>query len=106
MNKEKEALLKEILAQPDVPRKVSPKNLLRFVDSCQPQTQDMRDYLMSVFSSETHAESRAISEAWYAKMTLTEQQEFSEAYYRCCMNQLRGNRNMESATVEALAQAA
>ena len=53
MNKEKEALLKAILAQPDVPRKIAPKNVLRFVDRMKPETEAMRDYLMAIFSSET-----------------------------------------------------
>ena len=100
MNKEREALLKEILAEPDVPRKVSPKNLLRFVDRMQPETQEMRDYLMATFSAETRAESKVIREAWYAKMTPIEQKAFSEAFYVCCMNELRGFNGVESANVE------
>jgi hypothetical protein len=87
MNKEKEALLKAIMAEPDVPRKVSLKSLLRFVERMEPETQQMRDYLMAVFSAETSAESNAISKAWYAKMTPAERQSFADAYYLCCMNQ-------------------
>ena len=106
MNKEKEALLKEILAQPDVPRRVSTKHLLGFVNRMQPETQEMRDYLMATFFAETHAESKAISDAWYAKMTPTEQQAFADAYYRCCMNELRGFNREERANVEELELAA
>jgi arylamine N-acetyltransferase len=106
MNKEKEALLKEILAQPDVPRKVAPKNVLRFVDRMQPKTQDMRDYLMAIFSSETQAESSAIREAWCAKMTPNERKLFSDAYFRCIKNGLNSNKQISSTSVvEELAHA-
>jgi hypothetical protein len=87
-NKEKEALLKAILAQPDVPRKIAPKNILRFVDRMDPETEEMRNYLMAIFSSETKAESDAISKKWYAKMTPNEQKAFSEAFLRCVRNNL------------------
>jgi hypothetical protein len=100
MNKEKEALLKAIMAEPDVPRKVSPKNLLRFVERMQPETQEMRDFLMAKFSAETHAESHAISESWYAKMTPSERKSFAEAYYRCCMNQFKNFKASISLTKE------
>ncbi len=104
MNKKKEALLKAILAQPDVPRKVAPKNVLRFVDRMKPETQEMRDYLMAIFSSETEAESDAISKKWYAKMTPIEQKIFSEAFNRCCMTGLNSNRVISSeVNVEAFA---
>jgi hypothetical protein len=98
MNKEKEALLKAILAQPDVPRKVASKNVLRFVDRMKPETEAMRDYLMAIFSSETDAESDAISKKWYAKMTPIEQKVFSEAFYRCCMNQFHGSKEDKRST--------
>jgi hypothetical protein len=88
MNKEKEALLNQIFAQPDVPRRVAPKNLLRFVDRMKPTTQQMRAYLIAVFGAETQAESCEIQKEWYGKMTPTEQKTFSEDYYRCCMNGL------------------
>ena len=103
MTKEKEALLKEILARPDVPRKVAPKNVLRFVERMQPETQHMRDYLMAIFSSETQAESRAIKEAWYAKMTPNEQKAFSEAFYRCCMNEIAASKKGIRSNAEGLA---
>ena len=102
MNKEKEALLNKILERPDVPTKVAPKNLLRFVNRMRPQTQEMRDYLMAFFSAETQAESTAIREAWYAKMSPNERQAFSEAYYRCCMNELHGFHKKEKPNVEEL----
>jgi hypothetical protein len=106
MNKERAALLKEILAQPDVPRKVATKNVLRFVDSMQPETQDMRDYLMAIFSSETLAQSDAISKAWYDKMTPREQKLFSDAYVRCIKNGLNSNKQVSSTSVvEELAHA-
>jgi hypothetical protein len=103
MNKEKEALLKEILARPDVPRKVAPKNVLRFVDRMQPKTQEMRDYLMAIFSSETQAESDAISKKWYAKMTPSEQQTFAEAFARCCMNESAAFKKGVRSNAESLA---
>jgi hypothetical protein len=99
MNKEREALLKEILAQPDVPRKVAPKNVLRFVDIMQPETQDMRDYLMAIFSSETLAQSDAISKAWYDKMTPKEQKLFSDAYVRCIKNGVNSKKQVYSTSV-------
>jgi hypothetical protein len=104
MNKEKEALLKEILAQPDIPRKVSPKSVLRFVNGMQPETQEMRDYLMAIFSAETQAERNAFRDAWYTRMTLAERKAFEQAYYRCCMTGLNTNRVVPSeANVEAFA---
>jgi hypothetical protein len=103
MNKEKEALLKEILERPDVPRKVAPKNVLRFIDRMRPQTQEMRDYLMATFSAETRAESKAIGDAWYAKMTPTEQKAFSEAFYVCCMNQFHEPSEVERKIAETFA---
>ncbi len=103
MNKEKEALLKEILAQADVPRKVSPKSVLRFVNGMQPETQEMRDYLMAIYSSETQTQRNAITKIWYAKMTLTEIKAFEQAYYRCCITGLNSNKVVSSkANVEAL----
>jgi hypothetical protein len=106
MNKEKEALLREIMAEPDVPRKVSMKNLLGFIDRMQPETQAMRDYLMAFFSAETQAESADIREAWCAKMSSSERQAFSDAYYRCCMNELRSFNKKEKSNVEELELAA
>jgi hypothetical protein len=104
MNKEKEALLKEILAQPDIPRKVSPKSVLRFVNGMQPETQEMRDYLMAIFSAETEAERNVFRDAWYAKMTLAEIKAFEQAYYLCCMTGLNSNRVVSSeANVQAFA---
>ena len=102
MNKEKEALLRQIMAEPDVPRKVSMKNLLGFIEQMQPETQQMRDYLMAFFSAETQAESTAVREAWCAKMSPSERQTFSEAYYRCCMNELHGFHKKEKSNVEEL----
>jgi hypothetical protein len=103
MNKEREALLKEILAQPDVPRKVSMKNLLAYIERMQPKTQEMRDYLMAYLSAETHAESSAIREAWCAKMTPTDRKIFAEAFYRCCMNEFAASKKGVSSNVEELA---
>jgi hypothetical protein len=89
MNKEERAaLLKEVLESPDIPTKVSPKNVLRFVERMQPETQEMHDYLMAFFSAETRAEGKAIREAWQAKMTPAEQDLFSEAFIRCVQNEL------------------
>jgi hypothetical protein len=102
MNKEKEALLKAILAQPDVPRKIAPKNVLRFVDRMKPETQEMRDYLMAIFSSETEAESDAISKKWYAKMTPIEQKIFSEAFNRCVRNELDSYKQVAIKSTEQL----
>ena len=102
-NKEKEALLKEIFERPDVPRKVAPKNVLRFVDRMQPKTQAMRDYLMAVFSSETQAESHAITQKWYARMTPAEIKAFDEDFYVCCMNQFHEPSEVGRKTAEAFA---
>jgi hypothetical protein len=88
MNKEREALLKKITTEPDIPRKVAPKNLLRFVNSMQPQTQEMRDYLMAVFSAETRAESDAIHADIYAKFTPQKAKVFDELYCQCLFNHL------------------
>jgi Flp pilus assembly CpaE family ATPase len=96
MNKEKEALLKAIQAEPDVPKKVATKNLLRFIERMQPETLEMRNFLIAKFSAETRAESRSISEAWYAKMTPLQQQAFSEAYHRCCMNELENSKKIRA----------
>jgi hypothetical protein len=88
MNREREELLKEILAEPDVPRKVAVKNLLRFVDRMKPETQQMRDFLMAVFGAETRAESSKIRKTWYAKMSPAEQESFSTAFGKCLLNQV------------------
>jgi hypothetical protein len=103
MNKERETLLKEILAQPDVPRKVSMKNLLAYIERMQPKTQEMRDYLMAYLSAETPAESSAIREAWCAKMTPNERKAFAEAFYRCCMNEFAASKKGVRSNVETLA---
>jgi hypothetical protein len=92
MTKEKEALLKEVLEAPDVPRKISPKNILRFVNRMQPKTQFMRDYLTAWLYTETHAESRAMTKAWTATMTPEELKAFNRALHFCLMNDLRSNR--------------
>jgi hypothetical protein len=102
-NKEKEALLKEVLEAPDVPRKVAMKHILGHIERMQPETQDMRDYLMAIFSAETHAESNAIQRAWYAKMTPAQGKAFAKAFYRCCMNDLQGHTKVKSPTIEEFA---
>ena len=94
MNKEREALLEQIMNEPDIPRKVSHKNLLRFVERMQPETQEMRDYLMAVYSAETVAESNAIEKAWLAKMTPAKQKAFSDAHYRCILNELENSKKV------------
>jgi hypothetical protein len=101
MNKEKEALLKAILAEPNVPRKIAYKNLLRFVERAKPETQEMREYLMEKFSAATQAESKAVTDTWYAKMTDDEQKSFSEAYYRCMKNTLKPEQLSSIKTIES-----
>ncbi len=88
MNKEKEALLKAILAQPDVPRKVSMKSIMRLLERMQPETEEMREYLIAFYSSETVAESQVIHDAKYASMTPAEAKAFHDAYYRCLENDI------------------
>jgi hypothetical protein len=87
MNKQREALLKEILAEPDAPRKVAYKNLVRFVDRMSPETQEMRDFLMAVFGAETRAESSRIEEIWLNRMTPAARESFSAAFSQCLLNQ-------------------
>ena len=89
--KERAALLKEVLEAPDVPRKISPKNIIRFVNRMQHKTQFMRDYLTAWLSVETHAQGRAITKAWTARMTPTELNAFDKAFYDCLTNDLRSN---------------
>ena len=89
MNKEKEALLKKILAQPDVSRKVSMKSIMRLIERMQPQTEEMKEYLIAFYSSETRGESRAIHDAKYASMTPSESKAFHNAYLRCVENDLK-----------------
>ena len=89
MNKEKEALLKAILAESDnVPHTVSMKSILRLLERMQPQTEEMRDYLVAFYSSETYAKGRAVHEAKYATFTPEKAKAFDEAYYQCMLNDL------------------
>jgi hypothetical protein len=103
MNKEREALLKEILAQPDVPHKVSERSIQRLLGRMKPQTEEMRDYLIAYYSAETRAESRAFSNAFYAKLSPQEAKDFDEAYCQCLLNDVGLTEPVE---MEALAQAA
>jgi hypothetical protein len=86
MNKEKEALLKEVLAQPDIPHKVSERSIQRLLGRMKPQTKEMRDYLIAYFSSETRAQASAFSKEYYAKLSPKEAKEFDEAYCQCLLN--------------------
>jgi hypothetical protein len=95
MNKEKEALLKKILEAPDVPRKVSMKSIMRLLERMQPETEEMREYLIAFYSSETVAESRAIHDAKYASMTPAEAKVFHDAYHRCVENDLNIGKKVE-----------
>jgi glycyl-tRNA synthetase (class II) len=89
MNKEKEALLKAVLTEPeDMPHKVSMRSIQRLLERMKPQTEEMRNYLIAFYSAETHAQSRAVHEAIYAKFTAAKTKAFDEAYYQCLLNDL------------------
>jgi hypothetical protein len=88
MNKEKEALLKTILTEPDIPHKVSERSLQRLLTRMKPQTEEMREYLIAFYSAETRAQSRAVHAAFYAKFTPEKAKIFDEAYYQCLLNDL------------------
>lgn len=92
MNKEKEALLKATLAQPDEPHKVSMKSIMRLLARMQPETEEMKEYLIAYYSAETLAESRAIRKAKYASFTPAESKIFHDAYIRCLENDLSSNK--------------
>lgn len=99
MNKEREALLKEVLAQPDTPHKVSDRSIQRLLGRMKPQTEEMRDYLITYFSAETRAEGRVFHNTFYAKFTPEEAKAFDEAYYQCLLNDVGLSDNATS-TVE------
>jgi hypothetical protein len=86
MNKEKEALLKEILAKPDEPHAVSKKSIMRLIERMQPETEDMKAYLIAYYSADTHAESQAIRKTKLASMSPKEAALFNAAYLRCLEN--------------------
>jgi hypothetical protein len=88
MNKEKEALLAEILARPDVPYKVSERSIQRLLGRMQPQTSEMREYLIGFYSAETHAERCVFHDAFYAAFTPEKAKAFDEAYLQCMLNDL------------------
>lgn len=100
--KERAALLKEVLEAPDVPRKISPKNIIRFVNRMQPKTQFMRDYLTAWLSVETRAEGRTITEKWTATMPPAELKAFDKAFYDCLMNNLRSNQVVNAPVCETV----
>jgi hypothetical protein len=97
MNKEKEALLKEILGQPDIPHKVATKNLMRLIERMQPQTEDMKAYLIAYYSAETHAESQAIQKAKLSSLTPAEARSFNAAYLRCLENDVNYGKRVQLA---------
>jgi hypothetical protein len=88
MNKEKEALLKTILAEPDIPHKVSERSIQRLLKRMKPQTEEMRAYLIGFYSAETRAQSRAFHAAFYAKFTPEKAKIFDEGYCQCLLNDL------------------
>ncbi len=88
MNKEKEALLAEILARPDVPHKVSERSIQRLLGRMKPQTSEMRTYLIGFYSAETHAERCVFHDAFYAPFTPEKAKAFDEAYLQCMLNDL------------------
>ena len=88
MNKEKEALLAEILARPDVPHKISERTIQRLIGRMKPQTLEMRDYLIGFYSAETRAERGVFHDAFYATFTPEKAKTFDEAYYQCMLNDL------------------
>jgi hypothetical protein len=100
MTEEKAAFLKEILEASDIPRKISPKNVLRFVDRMQPKTQFMRDYLTAWLSAETDAEGRAMTKVLTDTMTSEELKAFDRAFYDCLMNDLRSNQVVKKPVCE------
>jgi hypothetical protein len=92
MNKEKEALLKKILTEPREPHKVSMKSIVRLLGRMQPETEEMKDYIIAYYSSETREEAEAIHNAKYATLTPSEAKVFSGAFYRCLQNDLKNSR--------------
>jgi hypothetical protein len=88
MNKEKEALLKTILTEPDIPHKISERSIQRLLKRMKPQTEEMRAYLIGFYSAETRAQSRAFHSAFYAKFTPEKAKTFDEAYCQCLLNDL------------------
>ena len=51
MNKEKETLLNKFLSEPDVPYLVSKKSINRLIERMQPETEDMKEYLIAANST-------------------------------------------------------
>ena len=51
MNKEKEIILNKVLSEPDVPYLVSKKSINRLIERMQPETQDMKEYLIALLFS-------------------------------------------------------
>jgi hypothetical protein len=99
MNKEREALLKEILAQPDVPHKVSERSILRLLGRMKPQTKEMRDYIVAYFSSETRAQAHAFKKDYFAKLSPLQAKEFDAAFVQCLFNDV-GLSDTSTAEVE------
>ena len=87
MNKEKEALLKEILNEVEKPRKISPKSIEHFLDRMNPDS-EMRAYLFAYFSAETEDECALIRKNRLSSMTKKQQKDFNNRYYQCVQNEL------------------
>lgn len=96
MNKEKETLLNKVLSEPDVPYLVSKKSINRLIERMQPETEDMKEYLIAYYSAETSAQSQAIFKEKYASMTPIEAKAFDAAYLRCLENDVNYGEKVQS----------
>ena len=96
MNKEKETLLNKVLSEPDVPYLVSKNSINRLIERMQPETEDMKEYLIAYYSAETSAESQAILKAKYASMTPAQAKAFDAAYLRCLENDVNYGEKVQS----------
>ena len=96
MNKEKENLLNKILSEPDVPYLVSKKSINRLIERMQPETEDMKAYLIAYYSAETSAKSQAILKEKYASMTPDQTKAFDAAYLRCLENDVNYGEKVQS----------
>ena len=96
MNREKETLLNKVLSEPDIPYLVSKKSINRLIERMQPETQDMKEYLIAYYSAETNAESQAILKEKYASMTPAQAKAFDAAYLRCLENDVNYGEKVQS----------
>lgn len=97
MNKEKEALLKQIEANLDEPISISMKSIMRMIERMQPKTEEMRAYIMAYFSAKTTPEREAVHKAQRTKMSATQWKAFEAAYVQCVENDLKYVQKLQTA---------